>query len=92
MSITTVRERVVGFSHRLTVDERQLAGRWGLREYVEPKVNFFFSKCYRCRLRRSGNARVRDTQWALLWKNFHDHDHDANWRTSERQRVSNLVV
>ena len=30
MSITTVRERVVGFSQRLTVDERQLAGRWGL--------------------------------------------------------------
>ena len=38
MSITTVRERVVGFSQRLTADERQLAGRWGLREYVEPKV------------------------------------------------------
>ena len=38
MSITTVRERVVGFSHRLTVDGRQLAGRWSLREYVEAKV------------------------------------------------------
>ena len=41
MSITTVRERVVGFSQRLTVDERQLAGRWGLREYVEPRVILF---------------------------------------------------